>query len=126
MNTCGFVIARLARNRRSDPGSPVVSYLMQLSGSLSQSVLHRNLSQCSQPIVGVSARPLSNASAAGLIKTTRARAHATMYILTVKRDTFHSTVTTVCVCVFKPSYFLVLNSYSPPPPPWKSDGILDQ
>lgn len=31
---------------------------MQLSGSLSQSVLHRNLSHESQPIGGVKARPL--------------------------------------------------------------------
>ena len=36
------------------------SYLMQLLGSVSQSTLHMNLSQCSQPIVGVSASPLSN------------------------------------------------------------------
>lgn len=41
---------------------PAVSYLMQLSGSLSQSVLHMNLSQCSQPMVGVRASPLSRAS----------------------------------------------------------------
>lgn len=34
---------------------------MQLSGSFSQSVLHLNLSQLSQPIGGVRARPLSNA-----------------------------------------------------------------
>lgn len=35
---------------------------MQLSGSLSQSVLHRNLSHDSQPIGGVFARPLSKLS----------------------------------------------------------------
>lgn len=46
-------------------GRSLVSYLMQLSGSRSQSVLHMNLSQCSQPIVGCRARPLSSASAAG-------------------------------------------------------------
>lgn len=49
-----------------------VSYLMQLWGSVSQSILHMNLSQCNQPMVGVSARPLSSASAAGLIETTSA------------------------------------------------------
>lgn len=47
------------------PGRSLASYLMQLSGSRSQSVLHMNLSQCSQPIVGCRARPLSSASAAG-------------------------------------------------------------
>lgn len=49
------------------------SYLMQLSGSRRQSVLHMNLSQCNQPMVGFSARPLSSASAAGPMKATRPR-----------------------------------------------------
>ena len=33
---------------------------MQLSGSLSQLILHRNLSQAIQPIGGVNAKPLSS------------------------------------------------------------------
>lgn len=62
---------RPSRDRSPDcaasppPGRSLASYLMQLSGSRSQSVLHMNLSQCSQPIVGCRARPLSSASAAG-------------------------------------------------------------
>lgn len=51
------------------------SYLMQLSGSCLQSMLHINLSQCSQPIVGFSARPLSRASAAGLLAASSRRAN---------------------------------------------------
>ena len=38
----------------------ITTYLMQLSGSLSQSVLHRNRSHDNQPIGGVRAKPLSN------------------------------------------------------------------
>jgi len=37
----------------------ILIYLMQLSGSFTQSVLHRNLSHESQPIGGVLASPLS-------------------------------------------------------------------
>ena len=39
-----------------------VFHLMQLCGSVSQSVLHRNLSQATQPMGGVLARPFSSAS----------------------------------------------------------------
>lgn len=64
------------------------SHLMQLSGSWSQSVLHMNLSQCNQPMVGVRARPLSRASAAGPIKKTRANTE--MYIFAPKRVAFYA------------------------------------
>lgn len=53
---------------------------MQLPGSLSQSILHMNLSQCSQPMVGVRARPLSKASAAGLVKLKTARRKTALHI----------------------------------------------
>lgn len=69
------------------------SHLMQLSGSWSQSVLHMNLSQCNQPMVGVRARPLSRASAAGPIKKTRANTE--MYIFAPKRVAFTHLVTMV-------------------------------
>lgn len=36
------------------------AHLMQFWGSASQSMLHINLSQCNQPMVGVNARPLSS------------------------------------------------------------------
>ncbi len=38
-----------------------MSHLMQLYGSLSQSVLHLNLSQANQPMGGVRANPFSKA-----------------------------------------------------------------
>lgn len=83
----------------------VVSYLMQLSGSLSQSILHKNLSQCNQPIVGVSASPLSNASAAGLTEETSARRNAALYIFIFKLDTSRTTIIIDCFCVW--IYFLM-------------------
>lgn len=64
-----------------------VSYLMQLLGSLPQSILHMNLSQCNQPIVGFSARPLSSASTAGLIKPINARRHAALDMFAFKLNT---------------------------------------
>lgn len=64
----------------------ITPYLMQLFGSVSQSMLHMNLSQCSQPMVGFSARPLSSASAAGLIKLIITRRQAALLILDFQLD----------------------------------------
>lgn len=61
---------------------------MQFSGSWSQAVLHMNLSQCNQPMVGVRARPFSRASAAGPIKNTRENTE--MYIFALKRVAFYA------------------------------------
>lgn len=63
------------------------SYLMQFSGSCVQSVLHINLSQCSQPMVGFSARPLSRASAAGLLTASSRRANTPANMSDQKLDT---------------------------------------
>ena len=49
------------------------TYPMQLSGSLSQSILQRNLCQVSQPMGGVSARPLSSDSTGTARYTTNRR-----------------------------------------------------
>lgn len=91
---------------------PSFSYLMQLSGSRRQSVLHMNLSQCNQPMVGVRARPLSRASAAGTVKNTRRNRE--MYILALKRVTFYASGDNgqldSVVCVYFPVFI------EPPPP----------
>lgn len=65
---------------RCEPG---FSYLTQFSGSRSQAILHMNLSQCNQPMVGVSANPLSRATAAGPNKN-HTRININRYIFTLK------------------------------------------
>lgn len=54
-------------------GTQYLSYLTQESGSPWQSVLHMKRSQCSQPMVGVIAKPLSRVLAPGKLQRTRAR-----------------------------------------------------
>lgn len=80
------------------------SYLMQLSGSRRQSVLHMNLSQCNQPMVGFSARPLSSASAAGPINAARPRTNTPCNI--ADRKLAHSLTTVLNINVWL--YFLVM------------------
>lgn len=89
------------------------SYLMQLSGSRWQSVLHMNLSQCNQPMVGFSARPLSSASAAGPMKATRPRTNTPCNI--ADRKLAHSLTTLLNINVWL--YFLVLR-FHPAQPGW--------
>lgn len=48
----------------------IINYLIQFSGSPSQSVLHRNRSQLSHPIGGVRARPFSKQFVFGIITLT--------------------------------------------------------
>lgn len=76
------------------------SHLMQLSGSLSQSILHMNLSQCSQPMVGVRARPLSKASAAGLVKLKTARRKIALRIFTLYLCSSSNTIRKNNSCLF--------------------------
>lgn len=54
-----LIVTRNKRLPNLNKFSTRVTYLMQFSGSPSQSVLQRNRSQESQPIGGVRARPLS-------------------------------------------------------------------
>lgn len=120
-----FLSPQSCQTAHDHRSSSDVSYLMQLLGSLSQSILHMNLSQCSQPIVGFSARPLSNASAVGLIKTRSARRHTDLHIVTFKLDTFCTTMP-ISDCVWIWIYFLVYNVFSPPPlDDWRTSGPLE-
>lgn len=91
---------------------PSFSYLTQLSGSRRQSVLHMNLSQCNQPMVGVRAKPLSRASAAGPVKNTRRNRE--MCILAPKRVTFYASGDTGQLDSVVFVYFPVF--LGPPPP----------
>lgn len=64
---------RLLFSWKRSSGSRDLTNLMQLSGSFAQSMLHINLSQWSQPMVGVSAKPLFKASVLKASKTTSPR-----------------------------------------------------
>lgn len=109
------------------PGRSLASYLMQLSGSRSQSVLHMNLSQCSQPIVGCRARPLSSASAAGGGRRPRSERRNTppsisIHLLSQRTMVNNATVSPLDLfpdaARFSPAHLLLL--------PWMTDVKTDQ
>lgn len=124
---------RPSRDRSPDcaasppPGRSLASYLMQLSGSRSQSVLHMNLSQCSQPIVGCRARPLSSASAAGGGRRPRSERRNTppsisIHLLSQRTMVNNATVSPLDLfpdaARFSPAHLLLL--------PWMTDVKTDQ
>lgn len=124
---------RPSRDRSPDcaasppPGRSLASYLMQLSGSRSQSVLHMNLSQCSQPIVGCRARPLSSASAAGGGRRPRSERRNTppsisIHLLSQRTMVNNATVSPLDLfpdaARFNPAHLLLL--------PWMTDVKTDQ
>ncbi|TNN71283.1 hypothetical protein EYF80_018485 [Liparis tanakae] len=76
------ITSAICMYRRSLPGQREETGGADSISLDANSMLHMNLSQCSQPMVGFSARPLSNASAARLINTTSARRLATLHMFT--------------------------------------------
>lgn len=84
--------------------TPYLLYLIQESGSSWQSRLHMKRSQCSQPMVGVIAKPLSRALAPGKLQRTR--------------DTKRSASRKPCCSTLLFSFIATVKQYGFPPVIW--------